>query len=122
MGLLGRYLDSLPDEARDRIIEAQNWGIGTLVDAEGNRCVLGHAEDWIFAGSLLKNHAGAPDIQWERTQQFGPSSHLEIGRRFDTLCHRHDVQTLVGQIKRRAGRATTPAELRLPRETPAARR
>lgn len=110
MGLLGRYLDSLPDEARDRIIEAQDWGIGALVDAEGNRCVLGHAEDWIYAGSLLRNHAGAPELQRWRTQQFGPSSHLEIGRRFDTLCHRDGVERMVRRVKARAGRATTPPE------------
>jgi hypothetical protein len=113
MGLLGRYLDSLPDQARDRIIEAQDWGMGTLVDARGNRCLLGHAEDWLYAGSLFRNRAGDLQLQRWRVQHFGPSSHLEIGRRFDLLCHRSGVPTAVRMIKLRAARGA-PARAETP--------
>lgn len=102
MGLLGRYLDHLPDHARDRIIEAQGWGMGALVDSQANRCVLGHAENWIYAGSLFRNRAGDPELQRWRVRTFGPNSHLEIGRRFDTLCYRYGIERVVRWVKRRA--------------------
>jgi hypothetical protein len=104
MGLLGRYIDALPEHARDRIIEAQQWGMGTLVDAEGNRCLLGHVEDWLYAGSLFRNRAGDPALQKWRVRSFGPSSHLEIGRRFDMLSHRCGVARAVRLVKLRAAR------------------
>lgn len=120
MGMLGRYIDALPAHARDRIIEAQFWGMGTLVDAEGNRCLLGHAEDWRYAGSLFRNRAGDPALQRWRTRCFGPSSHLEIGRRFDMLAHRCGVARAVRLVKLRAARdATRPAEAPLPAAEPA---
>lgn len=46
MGLLGRYIDSLPAPARDRIIEAQDWCIAEVVGDDGRRCLVGHAEGW----------------------------------------------------------------------------
>jgi hypothetical protein len=104
MGLLGRYIDSLPDAARDRIIEAQDWGMGSLVDSTGSRCLLGHAEDWISDGSLFRNRARDKALQVLRHATFGPSSHLEIGSRFDRLCHQHGTETMVRLIKVRAGR------------------
>lgn len=105
MGLIGRYLDALPDTARDRIIVAQGWGAGSLVDPEGNRCLLGHAEDWLYRGSLFRNRAGDEELQRWRVRIFGANSHLEIGRRFDVLCHRLGVQRAVRLIKWRAARA-----------------
>jgi len=108
MGLIGRFIDALPDHARDRIIEGQGWGMGTLVDPQGNRCLLGHAEDWQYAGSLFRNHAGDPELQRWRVLSFGSSSHLEIGRRFDTLAHRCGIDAAVRLVKLRAAR-TTPA-------------
>jgi len=103
MGMLGRYIDALPDEARDRIIEAQHWGMGTLVDAHGNRCLIGHAEDWRYAGSLLRNRAGDAALQRWRVEDLGPTSHLEIGKRFDMLCHRFGQPRAVRLAKMRAG-------------------
>jgi hypothetical protein len=110
MGLLGRYVDALPEHARDRIIEAQFWGMGTLVDAQGNRCLLGHAENWQYAGSLFRNRAADAELQRWRVSSFGPSSHLEIGRRFDTLCHRSGVARAVRLVKMRAAGSRVPAE------------
>jgi len=104
MGMLGRYIDALPAEARDRIIEAQLWGMGALVDADGNRCLIGHAEDWRYGGSLFRNRAGDTRLQRWRVERFGSSSHLEIGQRFDMLCHRYGSAEAVRIAKRRAGR------------------
>jgi hypothetical protein len=110
MGLIGRYIDALPSHARDRIIEAQFWGMGTLVDAQGNRCLLGHAEDWRYAGSLFRNRAGDAELQRWRVRAFGTGSHLEIGRRFDLLCHRYGVDHAVRLAKLRAARETAGFE------------
>jgi hypothetical protein len=121
MGLLARYIDSLPDTPRDRIIEAQSWSMGALVDATGARCLLGHAEDWVSDGSLFRNRARDKAQQLLRHAVFGPSSHLEIGSRFDRLCHRHGPDAVVRMIKLRAGRpnrspaASAGPRLRAPR-------
>jgi hypothetical protein len=46
MGVLGRYIDLLPDEAKDRIIEAQDWCVADVIGDRRARCLIGHAEDW----------------------------------------------------------------------------
>ena len=46
MGIVGRYLDALPDRARDRLIEAQDWCVAEVLGPRGERCLVGHAEDW----------------------------------------------------------------------------
>lgn len=49
MGAIGKYLDGLDDDARDRVITAQDWprdgGAYSFV-YKGQRCLVGHAEDW----------------------------------------------------------------------------
>lgn len=46
MGMMGRYVDALPDRAKDRIIEAQEWCVCDVVSESRARCLIGHAEDW----------------------------------------------------------------------------
>lgn len=46
MGIMGRYIDLLPDGAKDRLIRAQDWCPAALVGPDGARCLVGHAEDW----------------------------------------------------------------------------
>ena len=51
MGLVGRYIDALSDEQKDRIIEATSWSEpseGVYVDKQDPscRCLAGHAENW----------------------------------------------------------------------------
>lgn len=46
MGLMGRYIDGLPSDARDRLIQAQDWCVATVRGPDGARCLVGHAEDW----------------------------------------------------------------------------
>lgn len=46
MGIMGRYIDQLPDGAKDRLILAQDWCLAELVGPDGERCLVGHAEDW----------------------------------------------------------------------------
>jgi hypothetical protein len=43
--VIGLYIDSLTDEQRDRIIEAQKWSEWALHDLKtSERCLVGHAE------------------------------------------------------------------------------
>ncbi len=46
MGLMGRYIDELPAEARDRLIQAQDWCVASVRMPGGARCLVGHAENW----------------------------------------------------------------------------
>jgi hypothetical protein len=46
MGLMGRYIDGLPQHARDRLIQAQDWCVASVRGPDGSRCLVGHAEDW----------------------------------------------------------------------------
>jgi len=46
MGLMGRYIDTLPVQARDRLIQAQDWCVASVRMPDGARCLVGHAEDW----------------------------------------------------------------------------
>lgn len=46
MGLMGRYIDSLPAAGRDRLITAQEWCVAGVLGQGGGRCLVGHAEDW----------------------------------------------------------------------------
>lgn len=57
MGIMGRYIDSLPEHARDRLIEAQQWCVASVVGPGGARCLVGHAEDW---------HAVSAEGAWRR--------------------------------------------------------
>jgi hypothetical protein len=44
--MIGRYIDMLPDGARDRVIRAQEWCIAAVLGPDRERCLVGHAEDW----------------------------------------------------------------------------
>jgi hypothetical protein len=46
MGVIGRYIDRLPDGARDRVIRAQEWCVAAVLGSGRERCLVGHAEDW----------------------------------------------------------------------------
>ena len=46
MGMLGRYIDSLPVHGRDRLIRAQEWCVAGVLGPDGGRCLVGYAEDW----------------------------------------------------------------------------
>ncbi|HEX6368121.1 MAG TPA: hypothetical protein VF006_04275 [Longimicrobium sp.] len=43
---MGRYIDGLPPNARDRLIQAQDWCVAAVRGPDGARCLVGHAEDW----------------------------------------------------------------------------
>jgi hypothetical protein len=46
MGMMGRYIDTLPEGAKDRGIRAQEWCVAAVLGPGRQRCLVGHAEDW----------------------------------------------------------------------------
>ena len=135
MGLMGRYIDELPADARDRLIQAQDWCVASVRMTDGARCLVGHAEDWeslavdetAWRGWLDAGTAGAeseldllcrPELfafrrarpadmaaYRARLVRWGLASESRIGARFDGLCARRGVDGAVRIVKRRAGRA-----------------
>jgi hypothetical protein len=62
---MGRYIDGLPAEARDRLIQAQDWCVGSVREADGSRCLVGHAEDW--------EALAVEDTAWRSWMDAGPA-------------------------------------------------
>jgi hypothetical protein len=132
MGLMGRYIDSLPPAGRDRLITAQEWCVAGVLGRGGGRCLVGHAEDW---GELAVDPAawrswmdgetagrrdadlacrtelfafrrarpGDLEVYRARVARWGLASEGRIGARFDRLCGRRGIGAAVGMVKRRAG-------------------
>lgn len=109
MGLLGRYLDHLPDEAKDRIIRAQEWE-----PAASPRDLLGHAEigrpgrrvSWMERWSLRAAFL----------LTFGPAGRLRLRRRFARLVRRSGTLRAVRLLKLRASKPFRPGESRHSKE------
>lgn len=57
MGRIARYIDSQPDEGKDRILEAQEWSVSDWVVSPNCKCLVGHAEDMIHSGEALSSEA-----------------------------------------------------------------
>jgi hypothetical protein len=111
MGKIGRYIDALPDEARDRVIEAHDWCVQWGLDGGGGRCLVGHTEDW--------REVGDGDIAVrcvDVAKMPGGSEDLEcVGADFDAACARFGIDRVVRACKLRAGRpnrVTLPAKVR----------
>lgn len=123
MGLIGEYIDGLSEEARSRIVRAQNWMPGALDEPDGSgRCLLGHAADVeavevetecaLFDADLVTHSVRARD---RRALPDGAADafeavHHDVGYRFDGLCERLGTEEAVRLVKRRAG-WTPPEEL-----------
>lgn len=105
MGLLGRYLDHLPHEAKDRIIRAQEWE-----PAASPRDLLGHAEIGRPDGRV------SPVERWRLRATFllafGPGARLRLRRRFARLVRRSGTTRAVRLLKLRASKPFRPAESR----------
>jgi hypothetical protein len=62
MGVVGRYLDLLPAEARERVRSAGRWTPHAYVDSTGARDLLGHAENWSRPHPRSLSVPGAPEL------------------------------------------------------------
>jgi len=95
MGMLGRYIDGLTAEQKDRVIEAQGWTRGQVEDRKGNRCLVGHAVGGARVDNLVTHHIWMNEVWGINIGK--------IGERFDDLHWRFD-QRLIHAIKLRAGK------------------
>lgn len=124
MGQIARYIDWLPDEAKDRIIEAQDWCRGTYVTSDGRRCMLGWAEGWSNNGGVADIALYYRRMDYENNL-YGRHRRILYGA-FDRLTRRFGLERVVRAIKLRAGRQNrlvttelpTPAEAKLSKALP----
>jgi hypothetical protein len=100
MGLIGRYIDALPDEARDRVIEAQA-GCSAVGIAGSARCLRGHAEDFYLAAGVVYE-IGCPVDHADK---------WDAAKAFDDAVRRFAIARVVRACKLRAGR---PNRIALP--------
>ena len=102
MGIIGRYLDALPDDATDRIIRAQEWG--DTWDGHCRRLLdpVAHAE----ARAPEERGAVGGPLRWcLRTMllcELGPFSRRRIRIRFARAVRRAGRERIVRAIKLRA--------------------
>lgn len=86
MGMLGRYIDGLTEEQKDKVIQAQEWRTGSMGVAQGPRCLMGHAKG-IYE-----------DVQGD------PFYGIRLGVTFDSACRRFGQQRIVRACKLRASK------------------
>jgi hypothetical protein len=102
MGKIGRYIDALPDEARDRVIEAQAWCTDNAMGGSEQRCLVGHTEDWYD----IDNYHSAPRDMIVANLPGGTedNSWICVGDYFDRACTHFGLDRVVRACKLRAGR------------------
>ena len=104
--MLGRYLDALSDEQRDRVIEAEEFANGMFLNAAGVGCLVGVAEREYFDNHVLGLNAVCPPV----ALSLGGGG--IVGARFDNLCRKFDKDTIVRLCKARAARGNRLHEIR----------
>lgn len=104
MGLLGRYLDSLPPDARDRIIRAQEWDFKPPCDRDNLWGLVAHASGIAYPGPGSASYARQLELDFARLIWFGPRSASRIGLCFCRVCRRFGVGRTVRALKLRAAR------------------
>jgi hypothetical protein len=82
VGIMGSYLDSLPDRARDRLIEAQDWCVADVLGRNGARCLVGHAEDW----QPFRHRRGWRRIWMDQETGGGGDVRADAAGSLDALC------------------------------------
>lgn len=85
--MIGRYIDGLTDEERDRIIKAQDWTYRQWDDGD-KKCLVGQVIDHRVVG-----HALVSDLE------------LSVARRFDKLVRDWGMTATVRLCKMRAAKS-----------------
>lgn len=128
MGAMGRYIDSLDDEKRDRLIKAQQWVAWVRRDGMGGGCLVGHAEDdaanrfhkTFKDGSIVSPETATPLIAAARKMNY---TAFKMMRRklpwasFNLATERFGIERVVRAIKQRAARRNNAAVTYLMTET-----
>ncbi len=105
--MLGLYIDTLPDAAKDRIICAQEWGGSRAIRTGWSVDVVDHAElrlAWVYRGALVQRLA----LGAERVMSFGFGARRRLRRRFLRLVERVGRGRAVRLVKLRAARRYMP--------------
>ena len=90
MGVLAKYLDLLPHDARERVLHAQKWCARAYADEDGARSLLGHAEDWLWTPGTVAQ-CRAPHV-FRLREVAGDTLWTDeplIGQRFERLLIRY---------------------------------
>lgn len=103
MGIIGRYIDGLPDFKKDRIIEAQNWCTNALRQLDGSRCLVGNVEN-VMDLHDHEAYTGLPrrPVYASCSQRTLASINPAVG--FDLLCSKYGKQRAVALCKARAAK------------------
>lgn len=105
MGLLGSYVDGLPDTAKDRIIRAQDWcAVGVPDDRSRTQPLLGHAEGYGCAARWAERWTERCLLRLLRVQRCGLGSYARINARFARACKRIGLERTVRLLKLRAAK------------------
>lgn len=108
MGMIAKYVDALPDEARDRVLTAQGWRFGSYVDEAGDRCLVGHAADFQLRHCGVQfTRCPVPETlwSWDLLQDHRGGDYLPpVWEYFDRLCKRVGLDRAVQLVKARAAR------------------
>lgn len=101
MGAIGRYLDGLDDDARDRVIEGRDWTTSEseFVDPDGCRRLVGHAEDWYLRGAA--QHSGVGTLRTLNRRG------MPVYALYPDLVKKVGLDRAVALIKARAARGVT---------------
>lgn len=107
--MIGRYIDQLTDEERDRIITAQDWVPNMLAfaDGDGNRCLCGHVERWSRFDAT--DHAAVRRrARFENRYRRGRRNALytDVAVRAIDVCLRMGQDRFVRAVKMRAAKGT----------------
>lgn len=99
MGLLGQYIDALPDEARDRIIREQEWLADGTERQDLIDCVERPSRGSRSPGALLRW-----SVRLRRVRALGLGSRRRLRERFSLARARVGTERLIRLAKLRAGR------------------
>lgn len=103
MGLLGRYINALPEEVRDRVIRAQDW---SKEEPGGITDLIAQAESGRRGWNGLMWRITA----WRRRMSLGSDSRARLRGRFRRARKRIGTEHLIRLIKLRAGRPNRPPQ------------
>lgn len=102
--LLGDFISAVSDEARDRIVQEQEWGCGSVLSATSKRCLLGVVEDWRYE---FDGRASPNDQEMYDLRSYSKFDNIPIGTYFDNLVVRFGMADTVKAIKDLAGSRVT---------------
>lgn len=113
MGIVGRYIDMLSDNQRDRVIEAKDWTPAFVDDDDPTcRCLVGHAEDYDEKYHFPRDPMLLPDGTAARRTRNTYGNQEEVFIRVPSLFIRFGKDRIVAACKARAAEGNRAHEIR----------